>query len=78
MTINDVTIGENINKFRRVKGMELYDLAQASGVDELKLKRAEAGKVRLSIEELSFIASKLQTTIPTLMHPTEDNKNGTK
>lgn len=63
-----MTIGENIRKLRRAKGISMYRLAKEAGITEPVVRGLESGKKRFPrAETLAKVARVLDCRIEDLM-----------
>jgi len=62
------SVGEQIKKLRKAKGMTQAELAHAASILRPNLSRIEAGKHRPTLETLERIASALKVPVVNLIH----------
>lgn len=63
-----MTVGENIRKLRRAKGISMYRLAKEAGLTEPVIRGLESGKKRFPrAETLAKVAKVLECKIDDLM-----------
>ena len=64
--VNDMTIGENIRRIRKMRGLTLKQLGDAVGVSEAYIRAYEAGRRNPKQQSLEEIATALHVNVETL------------
>jgi len=60
MALDNVTVGKNIAKFRRLKDIKAFDLAQQLGLKEAAYTKYERGETAITIDFVQKVAEALQ------------------
>lgn len=64
-----MTVGENIRKFRKEKGLTQKRLGEQSNINEVQIRQYELGKAKPKLETIMKIADALDISVTQLLNP---------
>jgi transcriptional regulator with XRE-family HTH domain len=73
MELSNKAIGRNLSKFRMLRDMKAFDLAERIGMQEANYTRYERGEAKITIELIQKIATALDVDPITILTTSPDN-----